>query len=79
MQLFEFAKRLRAEVEPVQRRRQRVARQAVDGVPHRLEHHAVDHHAFVIEMIFVFRRQCYYVNVMTKINEQLCDAIDVIS
>jgi len=56
MELFEFAKRLGAEVEPVQRGRQRVARYAIKCVPRRLEHHAMDHHAIVIKVPFVFIR-----------------------
>ena len=78
MELFEFAKRLGAEVKPVQSGRQRIARYAIKCVPRRLEHHAMDHHTIVIEMLFVFMRECYDVNVMTEIDEKLRDAIDVI-
>jgi hypothetical protein len=39
-------------------------------VPHRLEHHAVDPDAFVLEMLFVFQGQRYDVNVMTEIGEE---------
>jgi hypothetical protein len=54
MELFELAICLCAEVEPVQRSRERVSGEAVERVPRGLQHDAMDYHSVVIEFVFVF-------------------------
>ena len=66
MELFEFAKDLGAEVQPVQGGRKRVTSQTIERLPAALKRNAMDHHAFVLKFRFVLLRQCYDMNIMTK-------------
>ena len=78
MELFELAKHLGAEVEPVQRRRKRVTSQTIDCVLTTLEDDAMDHHAFMLKLSFILQRQRNDMNIMTEVDERTRHSSEVI-
>ena len=69
VELFEFAINLSAQVQPMHRGWQAVARHAVQQFPTKLEHNPVDHYTFVLKFRLIYRRQRYNMNIMPEVGE----------
>ena len=57
---------------------ERIPSRAVVKSPNSLGPNSVDRHTFMLKFCFIGQRVSYYMDVMSKIGQQLCDTIDIV-